>query len=167
MLKKTLALISSVAMLSTCGAVTAFASEADADVIADNSVVVVEESTEIAEDYTVGDVNSDGSIDARDSVIVLKNYAEHILALADTSDAEKAEIDKLYYNSISDVNEDGNCDSEDALIILLYYARTLTNSDYSESITDFYAAGGRKETLSSDIEERINGEVQEVMAERN
>ena len=72
----------------------------------------------------VGDLNNDNSIDSKDAVIVLKDYAQ---ALVSGSSAFKA---------AGDVNKDGKEDSKDAVKILRYYAETLAGV-YKGNIADF------------------------------
>ncbi|MCI5911366.1 MAG: dockerin type I domain-containing protein, partial [Oscillospiraceae bacterium] len=71
-----------------------------------------------------GDLNNDNSIDSKDAVIVLKDYAQ---ALVSGSSAFKA---------AGDVNKDGKEDSKDAVKILRYYAETLAGV-YKGNIADF------------------------------
>ena len=68
-------------------------------------------------------MNSDGKIDSKDAVLVLKSYAESLV----NSNAT--------VNLAGDVNKDGKVDSKDAVIILKYYAATLTG--FTGSIDKF------------------------------
>ncbi len=72
---------------------------------------------------SVGDINSDGKIDSKDAVLVLKSYAESLV----NSNAT--------VNLAGDVNKDGKVDSKDAVIILKYYVATLTG--FTGSIDKF------------------------------
>lgn len=72
----------------------------------------------------LGDLNNDNSIDSKDAVIVLKDYAQ---ALVSGSSAFKA---------AGDVNKDGKEDSKDAVKILRYYASKLAGV-YDGNIADF------------------------------
>ena len=68
-------------------------------------------------------MNSDGKIDSKDAVLVLKSYAESLVSGNKSTDLA------------GDINNDGSVDSKDAVIILKYYAATLTG--FSGSITEF------------------------------
>lgn len=62
--------------------------------------------------YSLGDVNGDGYLDAKDASMILKSYA-YISAGGSISDIEKMS---------ADVNKDGLIDADDASIILSTYA---------------------------------------------
>jgi hypothetical protein len=61
-----------------------------------------------------GDVNGDDKVDARDAVVVLKDYASQILGNKTTLDL-----------STADMNDDGKINSSDAVIIFKQYAQSL------------------------------------------
>ena len=65
-------------------------------------------------EYTLGDINQDGVINARDSKLALQHNAGKI----QLTDEEKI---------IGDVNEDGNVDETDAKLILQYYVGKIEN----------------------------------------
>lgn len=66
--------------------------------------------------YTLGDVNNDGKIDAKDAVLVLRYAAK----LADLN---------LQQQLSADVNADGAIDAKDAVKILRYAAELITSFD--------------------------------------
>lgn len=66
--------------------------------------------------YTLGDVNDDGKIDAKDAVLVLRYAAK----LADLN---------LQQQLSADVNADGAIDAKDAVKILRYAAELITSFD--------------------------------------
>ena len=90
-------------------------SEDDSTIVIYCSVTVTDEAVEPTEsmvpEYTLGDINQDGNIDARDALLVLKHAA-------------KIEIieDQISYFA-ADINEDGGIDAKDALIILKIAAK--------------------------------------------
>ncbi|MCI5910255.1 MAG: dockerin type I domain-containing protein [Oscillospiraceae bacterium] len=90
-----------------------------------------EETTEkretATEDKSLGDVNADGRIDSKDSVIVLKAYAETLAGAVGVLKQEEA--------FRADVNGDNRYDTKDAVIILKKYAERLI-SDGSNNISD-------------------------------
>lgn len=61
-----------------------------------------------------GDVNYDGSIDSKDAVKILIDYASYLIGNPYTIPF-----------SVGDTNSDGKIDSNDAVIILRYYAHSL------------------------------------------
>lgn len=72
---------------------------------------VVKPTETLAPEYTLGDVNQDGNIDARDALLVLKHAA-------------KIEVIEEYKSYMAaDTNEDNNIDAKDALIILKIAAK--------------------------------------------
>ena len=62
------------------------------------------------------DVNSDGSVDAKDATVVLSDYAQSIASNATVLTPE-----------IADANDDGVIDSKDATLILVYYADEISS----------------------------------------
>lgn len=66
--------------------------------------------------YTLGDVNDDGNIDAKDAVFVLRYAAK----LADLNSQQQLS---------ADVNADGAIDAKDAVKILRYAAELITSFD--------------------------------------
>ena len=88
--------------------------------------------------YTLGDVNNDNSVDARDASIVLMNY---VLASAGFDISLSDEQIKA-----SDVNEDGQIDARDASVILTYYAySSATNAGtLKEFIFIFYYSDSKQ-----------------------
>lgn len=66
--------------------------------------------------YTLGDVNDDGNIDAKDAVLVLRYAAK----LADLNSQQQLS---------ADVNADGAIDAKDAVKILRYAAELITSFD--------------------------------------
>lgn len=76
-------------------------------------------------DMSVGDTNTDGSIDSKDAVEVLKSYAVSLTGSKGTVDL-----------STGDVNKDGKVDSKDAVLILRYYASSLVGT-YNGPIENF------------------------------
>lgn len=75
----------------------------------------------------LGDIDSDGAIDASDASAILAEYAAVLTGAAPT-------IDK----SVGDVNIDGYVDASDASAILQYFAYTQTGG--TDSITDFLSS---------------------------
>ena len=84
-----------------------------------------EETT--TEDESLGDVNGDGVINSKDSVIVLKAYAETLAGAVGVLKQEEA--------FRADVNGDNCYDTKDAVIILKKYAERLI-SDGSNNISN-------------------------------
>ncbi len=82
--------------------------------------------------YTLGDVNDDGKIDAKDASFILAEYAK----LSTGSESAFTASQK----KAADVNGDGNTDAKDASSILAYYAYISTN-DVVVSIEDFLSKG--------------------------
>ena len=74
---------------------------------------------------SVGDTNTDGNIDSKDAVEVLKSYAVSLTGSKGTVDL-----------STGDVNKDGKVDSKDAVLILRYYASSLVGT-YNGPIENF------------------------------
>jgi len=66
------------------------------------------------EQYVMGDVNADGSVNTSDAVQILKASA-NMLTLNSTSALA------------ADVNHDGNVNTSDAVVILKYAAGMITN----------------------------------------
>lgn len=66
------------------------------------------------QDFTTGDINGDGIIDANDASEILTYYTEI------SADTEKILNDRV--KALSDVNSDGIVDSADASIILSFYS---------------------------------------------
>lgn len=73
--------------------------------------------------YLMGDINSDGYINALDASIVLTEYAN--IATGKSSSFSSTQ------KTAADVNKDGNTDALDASKILTYYAATATGSEPS------------------------------------
>ena len=67
---------------------------------------------------TLGDVNSDGKVDAKDASLILLEYAQASTGAEDVI-AEEQKKD-------ADVNRDGKVDAKDASAVLQYYAYTST-----------------------------------------
>ena len=67
---------------------------------------------------TLGDINSDGKVDAKDASLILLEYAQASTGAEDVI-AEEQKKD-------ADVNRDGKVDAKDASAILQYYAYTST-----------------------------------------
>ena len=78
--------------------------------------------------YTLGDVNEDGKIDAKDASLILKEYA-----LASTN--SPSELDEKQ-KAAADVNADGSISAIDASSILAYYAYISTNEE-AVSLEDY------------------------------
>ena len=71
--------------------------------------------------YEPGDVNRDGSVNAKDATDILKAYAMYSTGReADLTPEQKA---------AADVNEDGGVNAKDASIVLAYYAYLSTGGD--------------------------------------
>lgn len=83
----------------------------------------------VAGSYTLGDINTDKSIDARDATLILQQYAA--ASLTDTNILD--DIQMLAAN----VNKDDTVDARDASIVLSYYAYTSLNG--TGSLEDFIA----------------------------
>lgn len=64
----------------------------------------------------LGDVNGDGSVDSKDAVYVLIDYARTLVGHSSSLNKD-----------VSDINKDGNINSADAVGILQYYAERLIN----------------------------------------
>ena len=92
----------------------------------------------VAQDYTLGDVNNDGHINAVDASSVLSYYAMiSTNKNGDFDDKQKA---------AADVNNDGSINAVDASCILSYYAYVSTTKDGAMSIAEFLK-NGEKTTL--------------------
>ena len=72
-------------------------------------------------EYTFGDVNDDGKIDATDATLVLVNYSL-------LSTGEKMQLTESQQKA-ADVNGDGKIDASDATMILQYYSYLSTGGD--------------------------------------
>ncbi len=84
---------------------------------------------EIEPEYTLGDVDSSGAVDASDASLVLADYATVATGGASTLSG----LQRL----AGDVNKDEAVDSSDASTILAYYAYTATGG--TDSLEDFMA----------------------------
>ena len=78
-------------------------------------------------DYDLGDVNYDGSVDARDASLILAEYAV-------TATGGVPAFNSLS-NYIGDVNRDNTIDSRDASVVLSYYAYKSTGG--TKSLEEF------------------------------
>lgn len=83
-----------------------------------------------------GDVNLDGSVDAKDATKILVYYAKDILNPGSASIADDSSNEDIVYflSDIDDESRDhgktgGKVDSKDATYILTYYAKRLLNSN--------------------------------------
>jgi len=86
-------------------------------------------TTPIEPDYTLGDVNNDGKVDAKDASLVLVEYAK--MSTGGTGDF--TEVQKLAAN----VNSDSKIDAKDASFILTYYAMASTASGDIPTMKEF------------------------------
>jgi len=75
----------------------------------------------ISSDFSLGDVNDDGKIDATDATLVLVNYSL-------LSTGEKMQLTESQQKA-ADVNGDGKIDASDATMILQYYSYLSTGGD--------------------------------------
>ena len=83
-------------------------------------------------DYTLGDVNEDGKIDAKDASQILVYYSKMSTgAEGDFSDTQKA---------AANVNNDDKIDAKDASFILAYYAMASTATGDVPTMTEYMAA---------------------------
>ncbi|MBR4361332.1 MAG: leucine-rich repeat protein [Ruminococcus sp.] len=79
--------------------------------------------------YTLGDVNEDGMIDAKDASLVLVEYSK----ASTGGNGEFIQAQK----KASDVNSDGMTDAKDASLILSYYSYVSTNSGSALTLEEF------------------------------
>ncbi|MCR5016136.1 MAG: hypothetical protein K6A75_06140 [Ruminococcus sp.] len=86
-------------------------------------------TTPIEPDYTLGDVNNDGKVDAKDASLVLVEYAK--MSTGGTGDF--TEVQKL----VANVNSDSKIDAKDASFILTYYAMASTASGDIPTMKEF------------------------------
>ena len=84
----------------------------------------------ITSNFSLGDVNDDGKIDANDATLVLVNYSL-------LSTGEKMQLTESQQKA-ADVNGDGKIDSSDATTILQYYSYLSTGG--KDSFADFMAS---------------------------
>ena len=74
--------------------------------------------------YTIGDLNADKAVDAKDATMILISFANSILSKeADTG----INREQTY---VGDVNSDGATDSKDATCILVYYAHSISDDSF-------------------------------------
>lgn len=92
----------------------------------------------VAQDYSLGDVNNDGHINAVDASSVLSYYA--MISTNKNGDFDDKQ------KSAADVNNDGSINAVDASCILSYYAYVSTTKDGAMSIAEFLK-NGKKTTL--------------------
>lgn len=85
----------------------------------------------VAGNHLLGDVNFDGSTNAKDATLVLSEYA-NIQSGNDVSLSE-------YQKTASDINKDNKYDGRDATLILMYYAYASSGNDISpnEYLSDY------------------------------
>lgn len=76
------------------------------------------ENPDTPDNTVLGDVNSDGKIDAKDATVILVDAANTILGKKSTAD-----------KSAADVNKDGKIDAKDATVILRYAAEKMLGRD--------------------------------------
>lgn len=165
MLKKIMAIVSSVAVASTLGTVSAFAEEESVltdvettEVVETNqeTTATEEETTNTVEEYLLGDVNGDGKINSVDAAITLDDYAKW-LANAWYEGVTEAEIDRaneLYYHVEGDINGDGKENAKDTVYILKYYAHQLSDPDSDISLKDYYDGFGMTEYIDSEYTDK-------------
>ena len=128
-MKKILSILSSIAVLTSCGMSTLMAN--------------AEDSTNVKTEVTIGDINEDGAVDYKDAVLNLKYYAA---ALSN----KKSEDESLFASckdlgmtderiKAMDVNGDGKIDSRDSIAIIEYsaakslgYSKILTSENLTE-----------------------------------
>ena len=79
--------------------------------------------------YTLGDVNEDGMIDAKDASLVLVEYSK-------ASTGGNGEFTQAQKKA-SDVNSDGMTDAKDASLILSYYSYVSTNTGSALTLEEF------------------------------
>lgn len=75
---------------------------------------------------TLGDVNGDGSVDSKDAVQVLVDYANSIVS-------GKSSLDL----AVADTNKDSKVDSKDAVQILVYYANYIAGTVNGEDFATY------------------------------
>ncbi len=75
---------------------------------------------------TLGDVNGDGSVDSKDAVQVLVDYANSIVS-------GKSSLDL----AVADTNKDSKVDSKDAVQILVYYANSIAGTVNGEDFATY------------------------------
>ena len=75
---------------------------------------------------TLGDVNGDGSVDSKDAVQILVDYANSIVS-------GKSSLDL----AIADTNKDSKVDSKDAVQILVYYANSIAGTVNGEDFATY------------------------------
>lgn len=98
----------------------------------DNADIVTPNTVGETKTYLLGDANLDNVVNAKDAVLLLKEYAA---ILTDNSYSTILKIN-------SDVNFDGKYDSKDAVFILQYYAAELTG--YNQKMDPFMEEKGYK-----------------------
>lgn len=108
------------------------------------------ENTVSQVDYTLGDVNKDGHINAVDASSVLSYYA----LVSTNKDGEFDEKQRI----AADVNKDESINAVDASCILAYYAYISTTKDDIKSLADFLASDKKESTpvlryFTSDIQD--------------
>ena len=84
-------------------------------------------SPDISTTVKLGDVNTDGSVDALDASMVLSDYAMKATGHESSFNAEQSKA--------ADLNSDGAVDALDASLILSYYAYKATGGN--KSITEY------------------------------
>lgn len=87
------------------------------------TITTTETPPSTEQDYILGDVNKDKTVDSSDASCVLVNYA----IIQTGGESELTEIQK----KAADVNKDGMMDSSDASKILTYYAMISTGKEPS------------------------------------
>ena len=80
---------------------------------------VSDAADKVLDDYALGDMNGDGSVNSIDASMILENYNK-------LSTGEKISKDEM---RIGDVNRDGKSDASDASLILGYYSY-LSSKEY-------------------------------------
>lgn len=76
-----------------------------------------------------GDVNTDGSVDTKDSSLVLECYAKQASGI-EFNFSEDSILNSIL-TSLADVNEDGEVNITDASLILMYYAQKGAGNEVS------------------------------------
>lgn len=92
--------------------------------VSPSSSVVEEATVNSNADITkikLGDANMDGSVDSKDSVIILQDYARSLIGKQ-----------KILTLSVSDANKDNAVNSKDAVVVLQYYAQILLDPNYGD-----------------------------------